>query len=627
MNMPFLPLTAAQSTIWFDETLTGAGALHTMGEHLDIRGPLDTALLQRAFDHVLTEADALRMRFVEVDGAPVQAAGVIDERLELVDLTGLGDAAHEQARQQMWADLDRPFSLDGGPLVRGTLFTLAPDRHLLYLAMHHLVSDGYSRLPSYDRLAEVYRALADGADPTSGHLPPFRDLLELESAYEQSAAYRRDEAYWREQTAGAFEPVSLSHRGSTRGTAQLRHSRILDVAASSRLRAAAAAADVSWAAFVVAGVGAYVARVTGSARPVLTIPVTGRVGARARRIPGMVANYLPLAVEAGPGSSVGGLLAATGTALLRTAAHQRFRGEKVRRLAGLAVHDHRPFGPFVNVLPQHPELDLGTARATLVNMSTGVVDDFMVTVLDGPGGTVELHVNGNPALYDGWEVRGHADRLQQFLGLLAASGPDTRVADIELLHESDRYRLEAGTGPVAPDPYDGVVERVRRVADAAGDALAVTDDTGRWSYTDLVGASDRVAVACERPRTCALLAEPGRQFVAGVLGVLTAGGRSCRSTSALRSPGCEASYATAERTCCSSTAPRRRWPPRRWTVCRSPSGRPSSCSKTSWPDPRPAPLGPSSAAPPTPPTCSSPRARRVGRRGRWCIGRAWSTTC
>ncbi|MDE9365083.1 amino acid adenylation domain-containing protein [Luteipulveratus sp. YIM 133132] len=522
-----LDLTAAQRAIWFDETLSDRPALHTMGEHLDIRGPLDVALLERALDRLLHEADGMRMRFREVDGVPVQEPRDIALPLPVHDLSARGDAGHDEAVAQMWADLDRPFRLDGEPLVRCALYVLGPTRHLLYIAMHHLVSDGYSRVPAYDRLAAIYRELDEGGtiEDTAGRsLPPFRVLLDTERAYEESPAHDRDDAYWRARATAFAEPSTLSLRTAAPAPTQLRHTRVVGKDRAEGWRAAAAGAGVSWAAYVIAAAGAYVAKATGATSAQLTVPVTGRVGRRTRQVPGMVANYLPLRIDAAPGRTVGELVAGTAAELFRTVQHQRFRGEQVRRLAGVPVEDRRPYGPYVNVLPQHPVLDLGRAEARVVNMSTGAVEDFMVTVLDGLDGSVELHVNGNPAMYDGGEVVAHASRLEAFIDRLVGSAPEQRLATLDVLDGHDVDTLRVGNGPVVDDQYDGVVEQVRRCALENPAAVAAIDDDGVWTYDVLVRTCELVARAVGNGRTTALLASPGRPFVASVLGVLAAGG-------------------------------------------------------------------------------------------------------
>ncbi|MFS0701697.1 amino acid adenylation domain-containing protein [Cellulomonas sp. 179-A 4D5 NHS] len=551
------PLTAAQRTIWFDEVFSGDDVLHTMGDHLDVTGPLDVEVLGRTLAQLVREAETLRVRLVVEDGVPGQVvADDVTVPLDVVDLTAHGDAAHALALTAMHADQERAFDLTAAPLVRATLFVLGPERHLCYLAMHHVLCDGFSRVPLYARLATLYRGLLTGEDVTAGALPPLQVLLDAEQAYLASRSRASDERYWQGRADALGEPLSLSDEPAVPGRSQLRRTQVLPADLVEVLRAGARDAGVTWAAFVVATTAAYLGRAAGRTTATLTLPVTSRVGARTRAVPGMVANYLPLVADVAPRTTRAELLGRVSRDVLAAVTHQRFRGEDVRRMTGTAAADRTGFGPYVNVLPQPPVLDLGPARATLVNLSTGIVDDLMVTVLDGSDGGVELHVNGNPARYAAADVAAHAARLADFLHRFATAPADAALGSIPVLAPgagsapAGGHAGGAATAPsapaaphrgprLAPHATDGVVERVRRAASLDGDAVAVVDDRGPVRYRDLVRSADRVARAVHSPADAgagptgaqpraglvgAVLAEPGRDVVAAVLGLLAAGG-------------------------------------------------------------------------------------------------------
>ena len=57
----------------------------------------------------------------------------------------LDRGADAEVRAARRAEQARPFDLAAGPLLRATLLRLAPERHVLLLSMHHVVSDGWSR--------------------------------------------------------------------------------------------------------------------------------------------------------------------------------------------------------------------------------------------------------------------------------------------------------------------------------------------------------------------------------------------------------------------------------------------------------------------------------------------------
>jgi L-arginine---[L-arginyl-carrier protein] ligase len=394
-----MPLTAAQTEIWLDEHLSDAGLNYMMADYLDLNGPLDQQIVKKSLQHLVEEAECYRARFAERNGRPVQLIEPApDWPFPTIDLSAEPDP-RRSALRWMEADLDRPLSLADYPLFRFALLRLSTERHFLYICMHHILCDGFSRTVLFTRLAQIYTALSSGSAPDSGRLPSFRVLLDAEAAYAESAASESDREFWAGRFAGTPEPVSLSTAPPARGTGLLRRSTTLPSAAAEPLRAAARRAGVTWAAFAAATVAAYTQRISGASDVMLTLPVTARTGPLSRSVPGMVANYLPLTVSVRPEMSRDDLLRTTSTELLKVLRHQRRRGDLIRKDIGLRLDDRRPFGPFVNVLPQEPRGRFGRCTAEPVNLSTGIVDDIIITVLDGPDGALDLHLNGNPRMY------------------------------------------------------------------------------------------------------------------------------------------------------------------------------------------------------------------------------------
>ncbi|MEU6542798.1 amino acid adenylation domain-containing protein [Streptomyces sp. NPDC046859] len=534
-----LPLTAAQAEIWFDEQFATGPLGYNMADYIDLRGPLDTEVLGRALGRLGHEAEGLRVQFVEEEGAPGQIVRPLAQLpLKTLDLSGEADPL-AAAGAWMRADHADPLKVTDFPLFRGALIRLGPDHHLLYLCMHHILADGFSRALLYPKLAALYTRLAAGARPgdlDADAMPPFHRLLDAERDYLGSPHVERDRAYWTARltdgTRGpAPELVSLSSRQPAPGRSALRHTTRLGTEATDALRALARDGKVTLPVVLVAAAAAYTRHATGVDRPLLTLPVTGRVGAASREIPGMLANYLPLAVPVRPGMTPAQLLRQSWVEVSGALKHQRYRGDRVRRDIGLRTDDRRPFGPFVNVLDQDPALTFGTGcRGTVVNLSTGIVNDLIITVLNTADGTMEIHLDGNPELYTSEELATHLARFETFLGDLAALPADHPVGRIGIGAPGERLGL-LGTWDRDTEQagYEGLVERVRDVAALSPGAVAVSDGTQEITYAGLVTRAAGVAARLRAAGTAtgavvALLAEPGVPFVAGVLGVLAAGG-------------------------------------------------------------------------------------------------------
>ncbi|MEV3991289.1 amino acid adenylation domain-containing protein [Streptomyces sp. NPDC049837] len=523
-----LPLTAGQKDIWFDEQLSGGGATYNTAIYWDIRGPLDQALFRAALERLVDESECLRARFTNVDGEPRQFIEELDELpLTVTDVSGADDPA-AAAREAIRADLRVPLVPTADPYVplfRLSVFTLAEDRTFFCLLNHHLVSDGFSYVIYWQRLSAIYEAMLAGTSLDEGRFPPLSTLIDAEAAYGDSPRAERDRAYWEERFADRPEPVSLATRDAEPAQAFRREETVLPERTADRLRAVAWDARVTWQTVLVAALGAYTRRMAGTDDVILSLPVTARVGGTMQGIPGMVVNYVPLRLPVTPGMTRGDLLTATYQAFSQALKHQRHRVSRIRRAMGLASDDRRPFGPFINMMPQIEKLAIGPCDATLYSPSTGLVDDLEFTVADKGADGIGVDLSGNEARYEQAEVRAHLRRFTDFLDRFVTVAADAPLDTLDLLAPGEAERLDAAlTGPVRAEPYRGVVERVRdHAADRPG-APAVTDDGGTLTYAQLAGRASALSRRLtDGTGPVALLTEPGRDFITAELGVLGSG--------------------------------------------------------------------------------------------------------
>ncbi|HSF43791.1 MAG TPA: non-ribosomal peptide synthase/polyketide synthase [Thermoanaerobaculia bacterium] len=146
---------------------------------LALREPVDPALVEQAFDLLLTHHDALRLRFLPGGELPrqVSAAPGGNAPFTRVDLSALPAAERSPAQAVAADQVHDGLDLARGPIARAAFFDLGPDAPgRLLIVVHHLAVDGVSWRILLDDLELACRALARGEAPV---LPPktlsFRD--------------------------------------------------------------------------------------------------------------------------------------------------------------------------------------------------------------------------------------------------------------------------------------------------------------------------------------------------------------------------------------------------------------------------------------------------------------------
>ncbi|WP_306214542.1 amino acid adenylation domain-containing protein [Actinoplanes sp. RD1] len=504
-------MTAAQQALWFAQQLDPASPAFWCAHRIDLDGPLDVNRLAAAVAEVSAETEMLCARFL-TEGTDVFWTPGAAPPVELLDLPD-----ENAVEQWIRADLATVPELTGAGLVRLALLRLGPDRTVWYLRAHHLLLDGFAFSLVIDRVVAAYQ----GRD--SAPWKPLRALLTAEDAYRGSDAYAADRQFWLDRLAGAPPPAALAE--ATAGPAHERARRHREVPGDV-LRSVADRLGVTWAETAIAVGALYLHRLTGARDVTLGLPVAGRLGTPAARIPATVVNVLPLRLVVPAGSTLR-QLAVTVQAEVRAAVrHQRYRYEWLQRDLGLVGTGRRLVGPQVNVKPFRRDLDLGAGVTGRVHyLATGPADDFELTVgMDTGSGRLDVTVDANPRLYPPEQLDAHFERLA---GLLQAQlGPDDLVEEVEVRTPTEISRTRRWNATTRPVPDTTLTELLDARADSA--APAVRSGGAELSYAELHERAGRLArwlaARGAGPGTLVAVALPrSLDLVVALLGILKSG--------------------------------------------------------------------------------------------------------
>ncbi|MGW8700653.1 amino acid adenylation domain-containing protein [Streptomyces eurythermus] len=521
-----LPLTAAQSGMWFAQALDPLSPALNTAECLEIDGPLDTALFTEALRRVAAEAEALRVRIEDTPDGPRQhVAADVEPPLTVRDA-----ATPAEAEAWMRADLAEPFDLAAGPLFRHALFRVGEDRWLWYQCIHHLVMDGYGYSLLVRRTAEVYTALARGEEPAPRSFGTLASLVEDDAAYRSSPAFVADRAHWSE----AFEDLPEAPRPAGRGALPcrtfLRRTTHLSPEATERLKDLAGRLRATWPDVLIAAQALYTARATARTDVVLGLPMMGRMGSVALRVPGMVMNVLPLRLRVTPGAAFAELVRQVVLGIREVRRHQRYRYEDIRRDLGLLGEGRALAGPLVNIMPFDYGVDFAGAPARARNLSAGPVDDLTVNVYDRADGRgLRIDHDGNPALYEDTDLAAHQERFLHLVDRLTGTDPQAPLAVHPIATPAERelvvQEFNRTERALPPTTLIGPIEaRAARTPDATA---VVFRDTA-LTYAELNTRANRLARHLQargaRPGTVVAVSVPRSvELVVSLLAVLKAG--------------------------------------------------------------------------------------------------------
>ncbi|GHH35659.1 non-ribosomal peptide synthetase [Streptomyces candidus] len=526
-----LPLTAAQSGMWFAQALDPESPAQNTAECLEIHGPVDPEVFARALRQVTSEADALRVRVAEGDGGPRQfEIDDLELPLHIADLRSGPDPVAD-AYAWMRADLATPVDLARGPLFAHALLRVADNRWLWYQRVHHLVMDGFGYSLLARRTAEVYTALAAGEPPSGSPFARLADLVEEDAGYQVSETYDKDRRFWDGAFADRPEAPNLAGRTALPSRTFHRRTAHLSPLATDRLRELASSIKATWPEVLIATQALYLSRATHSSEVVLGLPMMGRMGSVALRVPGMVMNVLPLRLTVSPSATFAELTRQVVLGIRAARRHQRYRYEDIRRDLGLLGEGRSLVGPLVNIMPFDYELTFGGARAEAHNLSAGPVDDLTVNVYDRTDGSgLRIDYDGNPALYGPDELALHQSRFLELLERVAHTGPHTPLAVHSIARESELAQvLHEFNATGRPVPASTLIGPIEEQAARTPDATALVFGGERLTYAQLNARANqlahRLAESGVRPGALAAVAVPrSLDLVVALLAVLKAGG-------------------------------------------------------------------------------------------------------
>ncbi|WP_052350263.1 non-ribosomal peptide synthetase [Paenibacillus gorillae] len=149
--------------------------------------------------------------FILVNGEPKQKVCSSDQlniKLEFVDLSITG--GEQKANEFAFRDKDISFDLSEGPLIRAKLFRIENDKHIFYINVHHIVSDGWSSKVFLSELVVSYNAFVNNKEnPLSPLRIQYKDYSAWQNASLQGDKLEQLRSYWTNQFSGELPILEL----------------------------------------------------------------------------------------------------------------------------------------------------------------------------------------------------------------------------------------------------------------------------------------------------------------------------------------------------------------------------------------------------------------------------------
>jgi thioesterase domain-containing protein len=202
----------AQQRLWFLSQLQGRSTAYNVHLGLSLKGKLNLAALQAAFQEMVNRHDAFRTAFkLEGDKLVQLVTEAYPATIPVTDVTYAADSydeAYHRARARAYQlaarEVEQPFGLSKVPLFRVHLYRVTPEDHIFLCTMHHIVTDAGSLQLFAKEMAQLYGAFANGMPSPLQPLPiRYGDFSEWQLEWFHTDAVEQQIAYWKNKLEGA----------------------------------------------------------------------------------------------------------------------------------------------------------------------------------------------------------------------------------------------------------------------------------------------------------------------------------------------------------------------------------------------------------------------------------------
>jgi len=495
------PMSFGQQRLWVLHQLEPSSAAYNLPRATRIQGPLDGEALRRSIDALVERHESLRTRFATQEGEPVQVIGPpVPVELPFVDLGALGPEARDaELTRQLAEEAHAPFDLARDLMVRGRLFRLGAEEHVLVLTLHHIASDGLSGSVLDREVAALYTAFAAGQPPSLPPLPiQYADYtLWHRRCFEGTA----DEQlrYWRDRLAGAPPTLDLPTDRPRPAIATYRGGRQIETLPSGLVAAVGALGRRLRATpFMVflAVFKALMARYCRQPDVVVGTAIAGRTRLETEGLIGFFVNTLVLRTDLSGDPTVTELVERVRQTALGAYGHQETPFERlVQELRPERLRDRSPLIQVAFVMQDAARRPLpirGLTTAPVEVTAEAAPFDLSLSLVP-EAGEMAVRASYSTDLFERDTIARLLDHYRMLLES-AVADPTQRLSALPMLGADDARRIAEWNATARPYPADaGLAELFAAQVRRAPDAPAVLAAGEPLSYRALDRRANQLA--------------------------------------------------------------------------------------------------------------------------------------
>lgn len=321
------PLSRGQQSLFFLNKLMTEHSAYIISRAVKVVSTLDVKALEAAFNYLVDCHPALRTRFNEKDGVPLQTVCSRDQCESAVEVIDAQEWSELEVSDYLKHAAHRSFDLRSGVMARLSILQRRYD-HLLLLSVHHIIADLSSLTIIFTELCDYYSAVTTG-QVLSLPLPnvnPFEYICHEEQLMKtERAQAMRD--YWLAELGGHIESLDLPSdylRPARKSYCGAVYSARLPTDLSQRIQAFAVDKGVTLYVVLMSAYFILLRRYTGKSSIVVGSPMANRVTARFANLISYLVNPVAIRVDFRDGMNVNDIIEHVNAKTLAASANQAY---------------------------------------------------------------------------------------------------------------------------------------------------------------------------------------------------------------------------------------------------------------------------------------------------------------
>ena len=498
-----LPLSFAQQRMWFSDQLDPENAQFNIPSASRVDATIDLEILARTVAALVHRHETLRTNFSTVDGLPVQTiASTRQVPIQVEDLRHIAREQREAEAQKLVENAARrPFDLARDRLLRVLVIQLADDASILFLSIHHIISDRWSVTILLNELSVLYTAFSHGEPSPLPQLPvQYADFAAWQRGAAEGAQFQQQLRYWTTQLKDAPPVIELPTDRPRPAFASVAGD-VAKIALSADLTARLNALSLNQGATLymtlLAAFEVLLARYSGLEDFVIGMPIASRSHTEIEGLIGLFANTLPLRADLSGDPNFKQVLSRTKDLALGAYANQDIPLERL-------VEELRPerslsYDPLVQVhfILQNAPLENKTPRGLHLkhletNTQTAKGDLFFsLTERDG---ALHGRLEYNTDLFDGSTIERMLTHYRQLLDA-AVANPTLPISRLPLMTSAEQAQLrtEWNTTTRAYPRHLSLPQLFEQQVGRSPDAPACVAGDTALSYSELNARANQLA--------------------------------------------------------------------------------------------------------------------------------------